>query len=124
MKARAEIATAAKLRPNPFAQVTVRSEAGVPMELRIWCVTRSRGAVTRNFARGQHANFERVYQAAAGAGTAKSLSDLVLLAALGLWAPEDDLIDPVHVDVPLRPRREAVPQLPPLDTFALRGEVW
>lgn len=117
-------ATAAKLRPNPFSQVMVCSEAGVPMELRIWCVTRSRGAVTRNFARGQHANFERVYQAAAGAGTAKSLPDLVLLAALGLWAPQDDLIDPVYFHAPLRPRREAVPQPPPLDTFALRGEVW
>src|SRR4029077_19239259 len=96
---------AAKLRPNPFAQVTVRSEARVPMELRIWRVTRRRGAVTRNFARGQHANFERVYQAAAGA--VKSLPDLVLLAALGLWAPEDDLIDPVHIHAPLRPRCEA-----------------
>jgi hypothetical protein len=117
---------AAKLRPNPFAQVTVRREAGVPMELRIWCVTKSRGAVTRNFARGQHANFERVYHAAAsaGSGTAKSLSDLVLLAALGLWALEDDLIDPVHVHAPLLPRREAAPQPPPLDTFALRGQVW
>jgi hypothetical protein len=119
-------AAAAKLRPNPFAQVTVRSEAGVAVELRIWCVTRSRGAVTRNFARGQHANFERVYQAAAGAGAgaAKSLPDLVLLAALGLWAPEDDLIDPVHFHAPLRPRLEAMPQPAPLDAFALRGEVW
>src|SRR5579864_2967953 len=115
MKARAEIAsaasaptaagtpgTAAKLRPNPFAQVTVRREDGVPMEIRIWCVTRSRGAVTRNFARGKHANFERVYQAAAGccAAGAKSLSDLVVLAALGLWAPQHELIDPVHVFAP------------------------
>jgi hypothetical protein len=119
---------AAKLRPNPFAQVTVRREAGVPMELRIWCVTRSRGAVTRNFARGRHANFERVCQAAAGAGAgagaAKSLPDLVLLAALGLWAPEDDLIDPVHIHAPLQPQLEAGPQPPPLDAFALRGEVW
>ena len=117
-------ATAAKLRPNPFSQVTVRSEAGVAVELRIWCVTRSRGAVTRNFARGQHANFERVYRAVAGAGAAKSLPDLVLLAAFGLWAPEDDLIDPVHFYAPLRPRLEALPQPAPLDAFALRGEVW
>jgi hypothetical protein len=119
-------ATAAKLRPNPFAQVTVRREAGVPVELRIWCVTRSRGAVTRNFARGKDANFERVYQAAAGAGAtaAKSLPDLVLLAALGLWTPEDDLIDPVHFHAPLQPRLEASPQAPPLDALALRGEVW
>jgi len=117
-------ATTAKLRPNPFSQVTVRSEAGVPMELRIWCVTRSRGAVTRNFARGQHANFERVYRAVAGAGAAKSLPDLVLLTSFGLWAPEEDLIDPVHFHAPLRPRLEAVPQPAPLDAFALRGEVW
>src|SRR6202163_2446534 len=120
-------AAAAKVRPNPFSQVTVRSEAGVAVELRIWCVTRSRGAVTRNFARGQHANFERVYRAvagAAGAGAAKSLADLVLLAAVRLWAPEDDLIDPVHFHAPLRPRLEAVPQPAPLDAFALRGEVW
>ena len=119
-------ATTAKLRPNPFSQVTVRSEAGVPMELRIWCVTRSRGAVTRNFARGNNANFERIYQAAAGAdaGAAKSLPDLVLLASFGLWAPEDDLIDPVHIHAPLQPRLESGPQPPPLDAFALRGEVW
>jgi len=119
-------ATTAKLRPNPFAQVTVRSEAGVPTELRIWCVTRSRGAVTRNLARGNNANFERVYRAVAGAdaGAAKSLPDLVLLAALGLWAPEDDLIDPVHLHAPLQPRFDAGPQPAPLDAFALRGEVW
>src|ERR1700682_5029616 len=132
MEAQAQIANAAtgapatdaKLRPNPFSQVTVRSEAGVAVELRIWCVTRSRGAVTRNFARGQHANFERVYRAVAGAGAAKSLPDLVLLAAFGLWAPEDDLIDPVHFYAPLRPRLEALAQPAPLGAFAVRGEVW
>jgi hypothetical protein len=119
-------ATGVQLRPNPFSQVTVRREDGVPMEIRIWCVTRSRGAVTRNFARGKHANFERIYQAAAGccAAGAKSLSDLVVLAALGLWAPQDELIDPVHVFVPLQPLPDERLPPRPLEGFALRGAVW
>jgi hypothetical protein len=46
-----------KLRPNPFSQVTLRYGAGEPVELRVWSATRSRGAVTRNYAKGSCANF-------------------------------------------------------------------
>jgi hypothetical protein len=114
----------AKLRPNPFSQVTVRREAGRPVELRVWCVTRSRGAVTRNFATGKSVDFERIYEAAAGARSEPALSDLVVLTALGLWAPEADLIAPVHIHAPLRPQPDGRLRPPPLDAFALRGEVW
>lgn len=118
--------TTAKLRPNPFSQVTVRRENGCPVELRLWSVTKSRGAVTRNYARGGSADFDRIYQAAAasGAQSAKSLSDLVLLAALGLWVPDCDLIDAVHLHAPIRPRPGTRAQPVPFGAFALRGEAW
>jgi hypothetical protein len=119
-------ARAARLRPNPFAQVSVRREAGRPVELRIWCVTKSRGAVTRNFVAGRDAEFDRVCRATAGAdaAAARPLADLVLLATLGLWAHEDDLIDPVRFRATLEPRRDAEAAPMAADAFALRGEIW
>jgi hypothetical protein len=116
----------AKLRPNPFSQVTIRWDKGRPAELRLWSVTRSRGAVTRNFARDRHADFDRVYQVAAGqhASSAKSLSDLVLLTALGLWAPDFELIDPVRLHAPLASGPDQDARCITLDDVALRGEVW
>jgi hypothetical protein len=116
----------AKLRPNPFSQVIVRRHKGEPVELRLWSVTRSRGAVTRNFARERDADFERVYQAAAGdpAKAARSLSDMVLLTALGLWAPESELIDPVLLHAPIEPAPERHSPSAMLGDAALQGEVW
>lgn len=119
-------AIGAKLRPNPFSQVTVRREAGRPTELRVWTATRSRGAVTRNYASGKDQDFERVYGSVArrNGGSARSLSDLVVLASLGLWAADTDLIDPLHLHAPLCSRpHEPVPSSP-FEAFALRGEVW
>jgi hypothetical protein len=116
----------AELRPNPFSQVTVRRDGGQPVELRLWCVTRSRGAVTRNFAKTKDANFDRIYAAVAGQENEarRSLADLVVLAALGLWAPDFDLFDPIFFHAPVEPRPgETQGHLMPED-FALRGQVW
>ena len=118
-------ARVAQLRPNPFAQVTVhRDDAGRPVELRIWCVTKSRGAVTRNFVAGREPEFERICRVVTDAAAAKPLADLVLLAAFGLWASEDDLIAPVRLCAPLAPCRETNAAPLSLDTLVVRGETW
>jgi hypothetical protein len=116
----------AELRPNPFSQVTIRRERGQPVELRLWCVTRSRGAVTRNFAKSKDANFDRIYAAVAGEerGARRTLPDLVVLAALGLWAPDFDLFDPIFFRAPLGPQPGRTRQHFTADDSALRGEVW
>jgi hypothetical protein len=117
----------AKLRPNPFSHVTIRRLAGEPAELRVWSATKSRGATTRNIAKGGRADFDRVCKIAGlagaprGAAFAPSIEDYVVLAALGLWAPEDDLIDPVLLEASIRSNASAKP---PAGNFALRGEAW
>ena len=119
-------AMADKLRPNLFSQATVRQEGGRPVELRLWCVTKSRGAVTRNFARGRNSNFERIYEAVAGSRAApeKPLSDLVSSPRLACGLRIPDLIDPVYLHAPLRSRLDGSMQSSPLEAYSLRGEVW
>src|SRR5262249_19320202 len=123
-------AMSGKLRPNPFSQVTLRYAAGEPIELRVWSATRSRGAVTHNFARAGCANFAalcraaRLAEAGATAGDGPSLQDYVTLAALGLWAPEADLIDPIRLEAPISARCAPPPASCAPDDFAIRGEIW
>jgi hypothetical protein len=118
----------AKLKANPFSSVMVRRRGSQPSELRVWSVTRSRGALTRNFVRGERADFERICtiatQARASGSTnaAPSIEDYVVLTALGLWAPETELIDPVFLEAPIHPSSGAEPWPP--GGFALRGETW
>ncbi len=120
----------AKLKANPFSTVTVRYRGGEPAELRVWSVTRSRRAVTRNFSKGTRADFDRLCaiathaRASENAGPMRSIDDYVLLAALGLWAPETDLIDPILLEAPIRSASNACTQPWPAGGFALRGQVW
>src|SRR5262249_8231207 len=118
----------AKLRPNPFSQVTIRRLAGAPAELRVWSATRSRGATTRNYSRAMRPDFDRLCKIAALAGApegaaaaALSIEDYVVLAALGLWAPEHDLIDPILLETPVV---ATLARSWPAGGFALRGEAW
>jgi hypothetical protein len=119
-----------KLRPNPFSQVTLRYAAGEPVELRVWSATRSRGAVTHNYAKGSCANFAALCRAArlaesgATAGNSPSLQDYVTLTALGLWAPETDLIDPIRLEAPITAGSALPPTPCAPDDFAIRGEIW
>lgn len=118
----------AKLRPNPFSHVTVRYNDGEPAELRVWSVTRSRRAMTRNYSKGMRADFDRICTIATStcgpetAASAPSIADYVVLAALGLWAPETELIDPIRLEAPIRPGPVASTE--PAADFALRGKVW
>src|SRR5260370_558459 len=97
-----------KLRPNPFSHASIRYLDGEPVELRIWSVTRSRGALTRNFARDGRADFDRICDIVMRGGTdgradgSLSIGDFVVLAKLGLWAAEPDLIDPIVIEAPIR----------------------
>jgi hypothetical protein len=117
-----------KLRPNPFSQVTIRHLAGEPSELRVWSVTKSRGATTRNYFKRMRADFNRLCRIAAQAGApesmASSIEEYVVLAALGLWAPETDLIDPILLEAPIRSGDATSTGRWPAGGFALRGEVW
>jgi hypothetical protein len=92
-----------KLRPNPFSQVTLRYGAGEPVELRV-CRPRvaaapSRTTTPRGAARISRrcAGAARLAESGATAGNSPSLQDYVTLTALGLWAPETDLIDPIRL---------------------------
>jgi len=120
----------AKLKPNPFSCVSIRHCAGQCSELRVWSVTRSRGAVTWNLARDKRADFDRICDIAVRgsspdqSASSLSLDDFVTLAALGLWAAEPDLIEPILLEVPIR--AAATTAMDPLrvDCLRLRGEVW
>jgi hypothetical protein len=118
----------AQLKVNPFSTVTVRCRGSEPAELRVWSVTKSRGALTRNFVRGQRADFDQICNIAARANApdraplASSIEDFVVLAALGLWAPETELVDPVFLEAPIRASSGAAPWPP--GGFALRGKAW
>jgi hypothetical protein len=116
------------LRPNPFSHVTVRHLADEPAELRVWSVTRSRGAVTRNISRSMRADFDRVCTIVSQAGASRdempSIEDYVVLTALGLWAPETELIDPISLEAPIRSGSVASSGPWPSGGFVLRGEAW
>ncbi len=118
-----------KLRPNPFSHASIRYRDGEPVELRIWSVTRSRGALTRNFARDGRADFDRICDIVMRGGTdgradgSLSIGDFVVLAKLGLWAAEPDLIDPIVIEAPIRSDAASSSE-PSGDQFALRGKVW
>jgi hypothetical protein len=120
----------AKLKANPFSTVTVRCRGGEPAELRVWSVTRSRGATTRNYAAPMRADFERICTIATqtrgsrSMRLAPSIEDYVVLAALGLWAPETDLIDPILFEAPIPSNAAACAEPWPVDGFSLHGEVW
>jgi hypothetical protein len=118
----------AKLRPNPFSQVVIRHTAGEPTELRVWSVTKSRRATTRNYSKSTCVDFERLCAIATQARTstrpAPSIEDYVVLATLGLWAPEADLIEPILLEAPIRSDGAASPVPWPDAGFALRGKVW
>lgn len=119
-----------KLKANPFSTVTIRYSGGEPLELRVWSVTKSRRAMTRNLSRGGRADFDRICKIATQvnapnrAATAPSIGEYMVLAALGLWAPETDLIDPILLETPLRSGSAASRGQWPAQDFALRGEVW
>src|SRR5262249_46783600 len=118
------------LRPNRFAHVTIRHLAGEPVELRVWSVTRSRGAKTLNLSKGMRSDFDQLCKIAASAhssdctASARSIDDYVVLAALGLWAPENELVDPILLEAPIRSVPAAPAELWPAGGFALRGAVW
>jgi hypothetical protein len=119
-----------KLQPNPFSRAWVRYRDGKAIELRVWSVTRSRGALTRNFARGGRADFDQICDIAmrgsvhGGNDRATSVGDFAVLAALGLWAAEPDLIDPIFVEAPIRSEAARRKEPVPIDELALCGEVW
>ena len=120
----------AKLKPNPFSTVTVRYCGREPVELRVWSVTRSRRATTRNIAKGTRADFDRLCKIAVQArspnhaAAALSIEDYLVLTALGLWAPEFDLIDPIFLETPIRSGTAADAEPWPAGGFSLRGQVW
>jgi hypothetical protein len=120
----------AKLRPNPFSQVTIRHRGAEAVDLRVWSVTRSRRATTKTFARATHADFERMCRIAWRANAPEQsavrppIEEIVLLAALGLWAPELDLIDPVFIEAPIESAANLVTRGMRADEFGLRGTIW
>jgi hypothetical protein len=91
-------------------------------------VTKSRRALTRNYSAETLSNFARACGLAAGGGGAAetirpaSIEDYAMLAALGLWAPEADLIDPIFLEARLFPATAT--NRAPRGEFALRGEIW
>jgi hypothetical protein len=119
-----------KLRPNPFSHASMRYRDGGPVELRVWSVTRRRGALTLNLAKGGREDFDHICDIVIRGGAHErrdgtlSVGDFVVLAALGLWAAEPDLIDPIFIEAPIRPAVASGPEPLPGDEFALRGEVW
>jgi hypothetical protein len=108
----------------------MRYRDGEPVELRVWSVTRSRGALTRNFAKGGRADFHDICdiimrgEAHERGDGALSVGDFVVLAALGLWAAEPDLIEPIFIEAPIRSAAASGPEPSAGDEFALRGEIW
>jgi hypothetical protein len=115
------------LRPNPFSAATVRHRNGKAVELRVWSVTRSRRAMIRNFARGTRPDFDRLCAIATASceqsTSARSIEDFVVLTALGLWAPESELLEPIHYEAPITCATTVTPTSDVGD-FMVRGEIW
>src|SRR5579871_2205721 len=118
----------AQLRPNPFSQVMIRYRGAEAVDLRVWSVTRSRRAMTETFARAARPDFDRLCRITSRAveqsAARPPIEDLVVLTALGLWAPESDLIDPVFIEAPIRSAAHLVMPDMRADEFGLRGAIW